>query len=40
VHTAFDELVDIWCNAEDLETFEHVAKEAVDLVIGPVSFRF
>jgi hypothetical protein len=39
MHSAFNELVQNWCNAEDLESFEHVAKEAVDFIVGPVSFQ-
>lgn len=38
MYTAFDELVHSWCGAEDLEAFEHVVKEAVDIIVGPVSF--
>lgn len=33
--TAYDELVHNWCNAEDLEAVEHVAKEAVTFIAGP-----
>lgn len=40
MHAAHQELLDNWCDARDLETFEHVAKEAVDFVAGPVSIRF
>ncbi|KAF8076008.1 Alpha/Beta hydrolase protein [Lyophyllum atratum] len=29
VFTAYEELLHSWCSAEDLETFEHVAKESV-----------
>jgi len=34
-HSGHDELLNNWCNAEDLEAFEHVAKEAVEFVVGP-----
>lgn len=37
MYTGFEELVHNWCNAEDLESFEHVAKEGLDYVVGPVS---
>lgn len=36
-HTAQDDLLQTWYNAEDLEAFEHVAKEAVEYLVGPVS---
>jgi hypothetical protein len=39
MHSAFNELVQNWCGAEDLESFEHVAKEAVDFIVGPVSLQ-
>ncbi|KAF8221956.1 alpha/beta-hydrolase [Tricholoma matsutake] len=35
MYTGFEELVHNWCNAEDLESFEHVAKEGLDYVVGP-----
>ncbi|GLB33430.1 putative alpha beta-hydrolase [Lyophyllum shimeji] len=35
VVTAYDELMHNWCSAEDLEAYEHVAKEAVTFVVGP-----
>ncbi|RDB20549.1 hypothetical protein Hypma_012458 [Hypsizygus marmoreus] len=33
--TAYDELMHNWCHAEDLEAFEHVAKESVAFIVGP-----
>lgn len=36
VHTAYDELLYSWRHADDLETFEHVAKEAVGFIVGKV----
>lgn len=36
VYTAYNELMHSWCHAEDLEAFEHVAKESVGFVVGPV----
>lgn len=37
VFTAYDELMQSWCLAEDLESFEHVGMESVSFVVGPVS---
>ncbi|KAG6889038.1 hypothetical protein C0995_004321 [Termitomyces sp. Mi166 len=34
MHTAYDELLYSWRHAEDLESFEHVAKEAVGFIVG------
>ncbi|KAF5388219.1 hypothetical protein D9615_000056 [Tricholomella constricta] len=34
VMTAYDELLNNWCCAEDLESFEHVAKESVVFLLG------
>ncbi|KAH0587120.1 hypothetical protein H2248_005937 [Termitomyces sp. 'cryptogamus'] len=34
MHTAYDELLYSWRHAEDLEAFEHVAKEAVGFIVG------
>ncbi|KAG6850164.1 hypothetical protein H0H93_000291 [Arthromyces matolae] len=34
VHTAYDELLHNWRHAEDLESFEHVAKEACGFIVG------
>ncbi|KAJ7162622.1 Alpha/Beta hydrolase protein [Mycena crocata] len=42
IYTAFDELVQTWCFAEDLESYEHVAMEAVTFTLGadtPVDLR-
>lgn len=36
VITAYDELTNNWARAEDLEAFEHVAKESVAFLVGPV----
>jgi len=35
VFTAYDELLQSWCYANDLESFEHVGMEAVTFVVGP-----
>ncbi|KAJ7672870.1 Alpha/Beta hydrolase protein [Mycena rosella] len=35
IYTAHDELVQTWCFAEDLESYEHVAMEAVTFTLGP-----
>ncbi|KAJ7122848.1 Alpha/Beta hydrolase protein [Mycena epipterygia] len=35
VYTAYDEMVQSWCFAEDLESYEHVAMEAVTFTLGP-----
>ncbi|KAF9468857.1 alpha/beta-hydrolase [Collybia nuda] len=35
IFTAYDELMHNWCNAEDIETFEHIAKESIELIVGP-----
>ncbi|TFK74449.1 alpha/beta-hydrolase [Pluteus cervinus] len=35
VFTAYDELMQSWCCAEDLESFEHVGMESVTFVVGP-----
>ncbi|KAJ7477146.1 Alpha/Beta hydrolase protein [Mycena galericulata] len=35
VYTAYDELVQTWCFAEDIESYEHVAMEAVTFTLGP-----
>lgn len=40
VFTAYDEMMQSWCCAEDLESFEHVAMESVTFVVGAVSRRF
>ncbi|KAJ7087241.1 Alpha/Beta hydrolase protein [Mycena belliarum] len=34
VYTALDELVQTWCFAEDLESYEHAAMEAVTITLG------
>ncbi|KAK7001978.1 Alpha/Beta hydrolase protein [Favolaschia claudopus] len=34
VYTAYDELIQTWCFAEDLESYEHVAMESVKLTFG------
>ncbi|KAJ7047773.1 Alpha/Beta hydrolase protein [Mycena alexandri] len=34
IYTAYDELVQTWCFAEDLESYEHVAMEAVTFTFG------
>ncbi|KAJ7283373.1 Alpha/Beta hydrolase protein [Mycena rebaudengoi] len=34
IYTAYDELVQTWCFAEDLETYEHVTMEAVNFIAG------
>lgn len=35
--TGLEELLQSWCCASDLESFEHIAKEATRFVAGPVS---
>ncbi|KAJ7265844.1 Alpha/Beta hydrolase protein [Mycena haematopus] len=35
IYTAYDELIHTWCFADDLESYEHVAAEAVTLTFGP-----
>ncbi|CAK5262666.1 unnamed protein product [Mycena citricolor] len=35
IYTAYDELIQTWCFAEDLESYEHIAMEAVTLTLGP-----
>ncbi|KAJ7638448.1 Alpha/Beta hydrolase protein [Roridomyces roridus] len=35
IYTAYDELIQTWCFAEDLESYEHVTMEAVALTVGP-----
>lgn len=32
-----DELLQLYCFAEDLDTLEHAAKEVADFLAGPVS---
>ncbi|KAJ6567283.1 Alpha/Beta hydrolase protein [Mycena vulgaris] len=34
IYTAYDELIQTWCFAEDLESYEHVAMEAVTFTLG------
>ncbi len=34
--TAFHELLQSWCFATDLESFEHAGKEGARIIIGPV----
>ncbi|KAK7035034.1 hypothetical protein R3P38DRAFT_2518471 [Favolaschia claudopus] len=34
IYTAYDELIQTWCFAEDLESYEHVAMESVKLTFG------
>ncbi|KAJ7667607.1 Alpha/Beta hydrolase protein [Mycena polygramma] len=34
IYTAYDELIQTWCFAEDLESYEHVAMEAVTFTFG------
>ncbi|KAK7061358.1 Alpha/Beta hydrolase protein [Favolaschia claudopus] len=34
IYTAYDELIQTWCFAEDLESYEHVAMESVTLTFG------
>ncbi|KAL1721333.1 Alpha/Beta hydrolase protein [Schizophyllum commune] len=34
VYTAYDEMIASWCGAEDLESLEHVAMEAVTFLVG------
>lgn len=36
IYTAYDELIQTWCLADDLESYEHVAMEAVTLTFGSV----
>ncbi|KAJ7067934.1 alpha/beta-hydrolase [Mycena amicta] len=35
IYSAYSELVQTWCFAEDLESYEHVANEAVTFTLGP-----
>ncbi|KAK7060144.1 hypothetical protein VNI00_000908 [Paramarasmius palmivorus] len=35
VFNAFDEVMQSWCYADDLESFEHVCMEAVKFIVGP-----
>ncbi|KAJ8086110.1 hypothetical protein AAF712_008282 [Marasmius tenuissimus] len=35
VFNAYDEVMQSWCYADDLESFEHVCMEAVKFIIGP-----
>ncbi|KAJ6538953.1 Alpha/Beta hydrolase protein [Mycena capillaripes] len=35
IYTAYDELIQTWCFAEDLESYEHVVMEAVNFTFGP-----
>uniref|UniRef100_A0A0W0G494 Putative alpha/beta-hydrolase n=1 Tax=Moniliophthora roreri TaxID=221103 RepID=A0A0W0G494_MONRR len=35
VFNAFDEVMQSWCYADDLESFEHVCMEAVKFMVGP-----
>ncbi|KAJ7762816.1 Alpha/Beta hydrolase protein [Mycena maculata] len=35
IYTAYDEVVQTWCFAEDLESYEHAAMEAVTYTLGP-----
>ena len=36
MYTAYDEMIASWCGAEDLESLEHVAMEAVTFLVGQV----
>ncbi|KAF9268306.1 alpha/beta-hydrolase [Marasmius fiardii PR-910] len=35
VYNALDEVMQSWCYADDLESFEHVCMEAVKIMVGP-----
>ncbi|KAF7301588.1 hypothetical protein MIND_00724300 [Mycena indigotica] len=35
IYTAYSELVQTWCFADDLEAYEHVTNEAVSFTLGP-----
>ncbi|KAJ6627415.1 alpha/beta-hydrolase [Mycena sp. CBHHK59/15] len=35
IYTAYDELLQTWCWADDLETYEYVAMEALTFTLGP-----
>lgn len=40
IYTAYDELIQTWCFAEDLESYEHAAMEAVNFTFGCVRSIF
>lgn len=40
VFNAYDEIMQTWCYAEDLESFEHVAMEASRFLVGAVRASF
>lgn len=37
---AYDELMHSWCFADDLESFEHVANETTEFIVGPVRIKY
>lgn len=40
VFNAYDELLQLWCYAEDLDSFEHAGSEVVTFMTGEVSCLF